>query len=42
MDRDTIKDWLKELNEFIFLLMPTLLLVMIMCTFYIIATRGFQ
>ncbi len=42
MDRDTIKDWLKELNEFIFLLMPTVLLVMIIYTFYMIATRGIQ
>lgn len=42
MDRDTIKDWLKELNEFIFLLMPTVLLTLIIYTFYMIATRGIQ
>lgn len=42
MDRDTIKDWLREFNEFIFLLMPTVLLVMIIYTFYMIATRGIQ
>ena len=40
MDRDTIKDWLREFNEWILLMLPSLLLVMVTVTFYIIATRG--
>lgn len=42
MDRDTIKDWLRELNEFIFLLMPIILLAMIIYTFCMITTKGIQ
>ena len=40
MDRDIVKDWLREINEWIMLALPSVLIVMIIFTFYIILTRG--
>ena len=42
MDRDTIKDWLREINEWVMLALPSVLMVMIILTFYIILTRGIK
>lgn len=42
MDRDTVKDFLREFNEWILLTLPSVLLAMIMTTIYIIATRGIK
>lgn len=42
MDRDTIKDFLREFNEWILLTLPSILVAMILTTLYAIVSRGIK